>query len=61
MILKFFLLSFTLFLILLSYSHSCKNNSYIENRIEICKSYDIDTLATDAARKWYFPFETSNR
>ncbi|MCX7735584.1 MAG: M23 family metallopeptidase [Candidatus Kapabacteria bacterium] len=59
--LKFFLLSFTLFLIFLSNTFSCENNSYIENRIEIWKSYYVNTQPTDTARNWYLPFETSNR
>lgn len=61
MILRLFLLSISIFLFLLLRLNCCENNPYIEENKEIWKSYYITNQPTDTAKKWYLPFETSNR
>lgn len=61
MLYKLKILFLFLILILLNDSYSCPNNTYIEENKEIWKSFYLDTNPIDTAKKWYLPFETSNR
>lgn len=52
---------FILFFINISYSYSCIDNDYIEDSKLNWKSYYYDVNPIDSAKKWYLPFEISNR